>query len=157
MKKAIINLEGDDNQAKMMAYITLQMEKFYQVKEHFFASKFNLTPTEFRCMRFINDEVVINTKTLAKQMRLTPGRITHLLNSLERKRLLTRTIDKKDRRSIQVRLTFEAIAYIDKIIDEYIKLHEEILKYLPEERKPEIINNMKFFFTALIQWSEKLN
>jgi len=157
MKRTRFTLRDGRNQAKMMAYITLQMEKFCQIKEHFFASKYNLTTTEFRCIRFINDEVVVNTKTLAKQMRLTPGRITHLLNSLENKRLLTRKIDKKDRRCIQVRLTFEAISYIDKIIEEYIQLNEEILKYLPENKRTEIIKNMKFFFKALMEWSEKLN
>lgn len=155
MKRSRLTLVDDGNHAKMMAYFTLQMEKFCQIKEHFFASKFNLTATEFRCLRFINDEVIVNTKSLAHLMRLTPGRITHLLNSLEKKKLLTRNIDKKDRRSIEVRLTTEAISYIDDIIKEYIVLNEEILKFLPEEKRPEIILNLKLFFKALMEWSEK--
>jgi len=146
----------ETEQAKLMANLTLQMEKFCQVKEHFFASKFNLTPAEFRCLRYIKDNTIMTTKELAKQMKLTPGRITHLLNSLEKKKLIDRTIDANDRRSIQVTLTPEAVDFINNVIKEYSNLHEEILKYLPNEKRVEILNNMKFFFVALKDWAEEL-
>lgn len=98
----------------------------------------------------------MTTKELAKQMKLTPGRITHLLNSLEKKKLIDRTIDANDRRSIQVTLTPEAVDFINNVIKEYSNLHEEILKYLPNEKRVEILNNMKFFFVALKDWAEEL-
>jgi DNA-binding MarR family transcriptional regulator len=142
-------------QARLMANLTLQMEKFCQVKENFFASKFNLTPAEFRCLRAIKDSPKVTTKELAKTMKLSPGRITHLLNSLEIKNLVFRDIDRSDRRSIQVTLTDDAVIFIDRVISEYSELHVQILRYLPKSKRIEILNNMKFFFMALKDWANE--
>ena len=146
-------LPAESDYSALLANLTLQLEKFCQIKEYFFANKFNLTPAEFRCLRFIRDNNLINTKELARLMKLTPGRITHLLNALERKNLIDRAIDKSDRRSIQVTLTEHTGEFLKKIINEYTKLHEEILKYLPTDKRDEIMNNMNYFFMALRDWA----
>lgn len=146
----------ETEQAKLMANLTLQMEKFCQIKENFFASKFNLTPTEFRCLRAIKEAQVVTTKELSKTMNLSPGRITHLLNSLDNKKLVNRDIDKLDRRSIKVTLTASAVTFIDNVIKEYQNLHEQILRFLPESERTQILNNMKYFFIALKDWAEEI-
>lgn len=146
----------EKEQAKLMADLTLQMEKFCRVKESFFASKFDLTPVEFRCLRIIKDNFEVPSKTLVKTMNLSPGRITHLVDSLEKKGLVSRKMDPNDRRSILVRLTEDALVFLEKIQDEYIQLHEEILKYLPKGKRVEIFNNLEYLFMALKDWSNKL-
>lgn len=146
----------EKEQAKLIANLTLQMEKFCQIKENFFASKFNLTPTEFRCLRAIKEAEVVTSKELSKTMNLSPGRITHLLNSLDNKQLINREIYKQDRRSIKVTLTETAVSFIDNIINEYQKLHEQILKFLPESERAQILTNIKYFFIALKDWSEEI-
>jgi DNA-binding MarR family transcriptional regulator len=88
-------------------------------------------------------------------MKLSPGRITHLLNSLEIKNLVFRDIDRSDRRSIQVTLTDDAVIFIDRVISEYSELHVQILRYLPKSKRIEILNNMKFFFMALKDWANE--
>jgi DNA-binding MarR family transcriptional regulator len=148
-----MNLPAETEQSSLLANLTLQMEKFCQVKEYFFAHKFNLTPAEFRCLRFIRDNDLINTKELARLMKLTPGRITHLLNALERKNLIDRAIDKSDRRSIQVSLTEHTGEFLAKIIAEYTKLHEEIIKYIPVEKREDVMSNLNYFFMALRDWA----
>lgn len=139
-------------QARMMANLTIQLEKFCQVKDQFFSSKFKLTPAEFRCLRIIKENEAVSTKALAKQMKLTPGRITHLLNSLEFKNLISRQIDKNDRRGIQTFITPDAISFIDNVIKEYTRLHEEILDYLPKDKRESILENVVVFFEAMQKW-----
>src|SRR3989339_707932 len=112
----------------------------------------NPQTSEFRCLRIIKENEAISTKTLAKQMKLTPGRITHLLNSLEFKNLISRQIDKNDRRGIQTYITPDAISFIDKVINEYTKLHEEILEYLPDGKRDEILENVAIFFDLWINY-----
>ena len=157
MEKQKDQKDFEREQARLLANLTMQMERFCQIKEHFFASKFNLTPVEFRCLRFINDNIIITTKELSKQMQLTPGRITHLLNSLEDKHLIKRKMDERDRRSTQVSLTREAEKFIDEVVNEYIILHEEILKYMPKSKRITIMNNMKYFFMAFKDWATEFN
>ncbi|TAL70755.1 MAG: MarR family transcriptional regulator [Bacteroidetes bacterium] len=139
-------------QARMMANLTIQLEKFCQIKDQFFSSKFKLTPAEFRCLRIIKENDAVSTKQLAKQMKLTPGRITHLLNSLEFKNLISRQIDKNDRRGIQTFITPDAVNFIDNVIKEYTKLHEEILDYLPKDKRETILDNVVLFFNAMQKW-----
>jgi len=143
-----------NEQAKMMANLTIQLEKFCHIKDQFFSSKFKLTPAEFRCLRIIKENEAVSTKALAKQMKLTPGRITHLLNSLEFKNLILRQIDKNDRRGIQTYITSDAINFIEKVIHEYTKLHEEILDYLPKDKRNEILKNVVLFFDAMKKWED---
>ncbi len=152
------NFENKDKtftrkQAELLANITMQMETFCKIKEHFFAVKFNLTPMEFRVLRLIKDNILVTTSLLSKQMNLTPGRITHLLNSLEPKGLIVRKTNDNDRRSILVSLTPKADGFLDEIINEYITLHEEILKHIPEAKRVEVMNNMKYFFMAFKDWA----
>jgi len=146
----------EKEQAILMANLTFQMEKFCRLKESFFASKFNLTPVEFRCLRIINENLEVPSKTLVKTMHLSPGRITHLVDSLEKKGLVSRKMDPNDRRSILVRLTDDALVFLGKIQDEYIQLHEEILQYLPKGKRVEIFNNLEYLFMAMKDWSNKL-
>ncbi|MBI5325789.1 MAG: MarR family transcriptional regulator [Ignavibacteriae bacterium] len=145
-----------NEQARMMANLTIQLEKFCQIKDQFFSSKFKLTPAEFRCLRIIKENNAVSTKALAQQMKLTPGRITHLLNSLEFKNLISRQIDKNDRRGIQTYITPDAVSFIDNVIKEYTKLHEEILEYLPKEKRDVILENVVLFFDAMQKWESRV-
>ncbi len=147
---------NEEDKAKLMAALTFQMEKFCQIKENFFSAQRELTPTEFRCMRYLRNNTILNTKELAIHMNLSQGRITHLLNSLENKSFIVREPDKKDRRVIKVTLANGAKEFMDKVIAEYIGLHEEILNFLPEKNREEILYNMKFFFEALRKWAESV-
>lgn len=146
-----------EEEAKLMALLTFQMEKFCQEKEFFFATRFNLTPTEFRILRLIRELKSSTTKELSKSMKLTAGRITHLLNSLEEKKLVNRKSDKVDRRQVNCSLTKEAHPYIDMVITEYTKIHKDILKYLPADKRDEVIVSMTYFFEALKLYAENIH
>jgi len=147
------DLKLEKKQARIIEQMTFELEKFCRFKESFFAEKFNLTPLEFRCLRFINDNNTVSSKMIANYMGLTPGRITQFLNSLDNKKLLKRTIEKNDRRIINITLTAKAKSFLDNAINEYIKLHQDILQFIPKEKREQILDSMIIFFESLKTWS----
>lgn len=155
-KKATEAPKKANEKARQLAVLTLQLEKYSQVKEQYFADKFDITPAEFRCLRFIYDAQLISTKRLSQQMKLTAGRITHLLNSLQNKDLLTRTIAPIDRRGIDVRLTSKAIKDMDIVIEEYARIQEDIFKVMPSIDRDDATDILYQYFSHLKDWIEKI-
>ena len=81
-------MEVETNLAELMADLTCDLAKTCSEKENYFASMFNLTPAEFKCLRLFKHEKSISVKELGKMMDLTPGRITHITSSLEKKNFI---------------------------------------------------------------------
>ncbi len=142
--------------AKDIAKLTYDMEKICRAKEVYFCDSINLTPVEFRCLRYLLSNTFPQVKELASNMDLTPSRITNLLNSLENKEYVSRIMSKKDRRIIEISLTQSGKEYAEDIQDKYYKYHENILSSINEETKIEdILNNIKCFQGTLETFLEK--
>ena len=124
--------------AQNIANLTLDMEKVCRTKETYFCDKINITPVEFKCLRYLLENTFPQVKELASNMNLTAARVTNLLNSLEKKGYIQRTISNKDRRVIQVKLTTQGKKFANNIQDEYIKFHQEIIELIGDEA--ELIN-----------------
>jgi len=143
-----------DSSAELMSRLTCDLGKTCLNKEHFFAAKYNLTPAEFRCLRLFNNKLSMSIKRIAVQMNLTPGRITHILTSLEAKKYIERKIDQKDKRNIIVHLTDSSIPFLKQVNENHIKLHENILNNLPEDKREFIIESMEELIKALKTWTD---
>jgi DNA-binding MarR family transcriptional regulator len=113
--------------ARNIAKLTFDMEKLCRTKEVIFCDSINLTPTEFRCLRYMLKQDFSQVKDLAQDMNLTPSRITNLLNSLETKGYVSRVISNDDRRIIKVTLTPLGDDFAKNIQKQYVKFHEDIL------------------------------
>lgn len=123
------------DQMEKMLDLILQLVKICQYKEQYFAGLYNLTSVELRCLQCFESHNTVSVKELSKSMELTPGRITHIITSLEKKKLITREINKDDRRGINVCLTNKAIPFVKNLKESYIKFHEKLLKNIPEEKR----------------------
>ncbi|PIQ08973.1 MAG: hypothetical protein COW71_08830 [Ignavibacteriales bacterium CG18_big_fil_WC_8_21_14_2_50_31_20] len=143
-----------DSSAELMSRLTCDLGKTCLNKEHFFAAKYNLTPAEFRCLRLFKNKSSMSIKRIAVQMNLTPGRITHILTSLEAKKYIERKIDQKDKRNIIVHLTNSSIPFLKQVNENHIKLHENILNNLPEDKREFIIESMEELIKALKTWTD---
>jgi len=143
-----------DSSAELMSILTCDLGKTCLNKEHFFAAKYNLTPAEFRCLRLFKNKSSMSIKRIAVQMNLTPGRITHILTSLEAKKYIERKIDQKDKRNIIVHLTNSSIPFLKQVNENHIKLHENILNNLPEDKREFIIESMEELIKALKTWTD---
>lgn len=142
------------SKAELMSHLTCELSRTCINKEHFFAAKYDLTPAEFRCLRLFRESPSIAIKSIAIQMKLTPGRITHILTSLEAKKYVERKIDQKDKRNVIVHLTESSKPFLKVVNDNHIKLHEDILRKLPEDKREFIIESMEELIKALKTWSD---
>lgn len=140
--------------AKEMANLTCNLARACGEKENYFASMFNLTPAEFRCLRLFEDKNSMTVKELGQIMELTPGRITHIITSLEAKNFVKRTSDPKDKRNIIVSLTNKSVPFIKNVTDSHVKIHKEILERIPVDKREDVISAMGEVVKALQEWNE---
>lgn len=129
--------------ADEISKLTFNMQKLCSAKEAFFCTTINLSPIQFRCLRYLLKTTFLQVKELADNMELTPSRITNLLNNLESKGYIKREISSKDRRIIKVTLTKEGRDYAVDVKKKYIKYHEDILSAIEDE------DELKNLFTSL--------
>lgn len=94
-------------------------------------------------------------KELCRLMELTPGRITHILTSLEAKNFITRASDKKDKRNIIVTLTNKSLPFIKNVSDSHVKIHKEILEKIPQDKRDDVISALSEVLKALQEWNKK--
>ncbi len=140
--------------AKEMAELTCDLSKTCQEKERYFAALFNLTPAEFRCLRLFNKKTARSIKEIALELGLTPGRITHILTSLESKKLIDRKVDPTDKRNIIVYLTPQSKPFLSNIYENHVIIHKEILQRIDEDKREAIIQALKETLKALKSWKE---
>lgn len=140
--------------AKEMADLTCDLSKTCQEKEKYFASLFNLTPAEFRCLSLFNKQHARSIKEIALEMHLTPGRITHILTSLEEKKLIERKVDPRDKRNVIVHLTPQSKPFLNNIYENHVLIHQEILEKIDEEKRKIIIQALRETLIALKSWKE---
>ncbi len=143
--------------SEKMADLTCELAQTCNEKENYFASTFNLTPAEFKCLRLFTKNDSQSIKVISNRMKLTPGRITHILTSLEEKQLIIRKLDPLDRRNVIVSLTANSKPFIKNLNDNHIKLHTEILEKIEPDKREFVIDAMNDVITALKKWSESLN
>lgn len=140
--------------AEVMAELTCELAKTCNRKEHFFASKYDLTPAEFRCLRLFKTKSSMSIKQIAITMNLTPGRITHILTSLEEKKFIIRKVDERDKRNVIVYLTDDSIPFLKIVNDNHIKIHESILDKISPDRREFVVYAMEDVIKALKTWND---
>ena len=125
------------------------------LKEEYFATSFNLTPTEVRLLKLFTESPTHSIKELCTQLMVTPGRITHILDSLEKKKLISRSNDPSDKRSILVKLMPNANPFIKNLQNNYRVLHEKILNTVDEKDLEKILSSLKVLVNVFRKWSNQ--
>jgi len=138
-----------DDLAYEMAELSCLLAQTCNEKEQYFASTFGITPAEFKCLKLFKANKTIPIKEISSNMNISPGRITHILTSLEEKGYIVRNTDKNDRRNIIVSLTKKANPFIKKLDESHLKLHRDIIKGLNSGKRESIINAMRELITAI--------
>ena len=116
-----------NSDAKKLADLTSQLLGYYRENEIRFAEKNGLTRAEFRCLRYFSTNECMNNKQISAMMKLTPGRLTRIIDSLVSKKYMTREIDNSDRRYMRVYLSQKGISVVQQLNNDYIAVHRGIL------------------------------
>ena len=69
-----------------IAEMICELTRYCNIKEEYFVASFNLSPIEVRLLKLFVVKPDYTIKEIRDLLRLTPGRITHILTSLEKKK-----------------------------------------------------------------------
>jgi len=139
-------------QAQLMAELTCELSRLCQEKENYFASMFNITPAEFKCLKLFIKKKSQTIKEIKDALKLTPGRITHILSSLENKNFIKRSTDPNDHRNVNVNITPKCEPFLINISKSHSKLHQEILEKIDGEKREATLDTMQEIIEALKAW-----
>ena len=138
-----------------VAELICELTRNCNIKEEYFASSFNLSPTEVRLLKLFVLSPNYTIKELRELLNLTPGRITHILTSLEAKKLISRNSDPKDKRAILVSLLPKANPLITNLNKNYHELHNRILRNVKEDEMKNILSSLEILVDVFKEWVEQ--
>ncbi|MFZ1517578.1 MAG: MarR family transcriptional regulator [Ignavibacteriaceae bacterium] len=122
------------------------------IKEEYFAASFNLSPTEVKFLKLFAVKPQYTIKELRDILKLTPGRITHILTSLQDKNLISRTLDENDKRVILVTILPKAEPLITNLHQNYKELHSRILQDVDESELKKISSSLQILNSVFKKW-----
>lgn len=149
-------IEKSIDLAAEMADLTCEISRTCNEKENYFASLFNLTPAEFKCLRLFTNKNALPIKEIGYRLNISPGRITHILTSLEEKNFITRKADQTDKRNVLVYLTSKSEPFIKNLNEQHVKMHDDILSKIDPAKRETVIKAMRDVIDALEAWSKTL-
>jgi len=138
-----------------MSELTCRLARACERKESSFAALFNLTPTELRCLRLFSKKSTVAIKEMIKELEISAGRVTHILTSLEKKKYISRRVDKEDKRNHLVDLTPQSRKFINQLTQKHVQLHQNILNNIKLEEQDFISKIMLNLITEIESWTAK--
>ncbi len=144
-----------NNNYQILAELICDLTRNCNIKEEYFANSFNLSPTEVRFLKLFAFQKSLSIKELKEKLALSSGRITHILQSLEDKKLVLRYPDEKDKRNILVKLLPKALPLIDNLLDNYDRLHRDILKNVRASDIENIYASLQILVNVFKKWVEE--
>lgn len=144
-----------NNDVQNTAELICELTRLCVIKEEKFAASFNLSPTELKLLKLFNGVQMHKVGDLVKMLKLTPGRITHILTSLEEKKLVLRLPDESDKRNVNVKLQPKAILFIENLHNNYRDIHQDLLKSVGPDELQVIQNSLKTLINVISKWNEQ--
>jgi DNA-binding MarR family transcriptional regulator len=141
--------------AKELAELTFNLLEDCHQKEIQLAKRYGLTTSEFHCLRLLNVGEAINNKDLANKLKLSPGRLSRIVNGLVEKGYTTRKTVPVDRRSLHVSLSKKGQEMVAQLNQGYVSIHKEILDNIDESIHKDLIAGMTQLLSALRKWMKK--
>jgi DNA-binding MarR family transcriptional regulator len=138
-----------------IAEMICELTRNCNIKEEYFAAGFNLSPTEVKFLKLFAVKPQYTIKELREILKLTPGRITHILTSLEKKNLISRTLDEKDKRVILVTILSKAEPLIAILHQNYRELHLRILQDVDETEMKNISTSLQILNRVFTKWANE--
>ena len=124
-------------------------------KEARHAAKYGVSLVESRCMRKLHSKKKLTVNQLAQEMSLTSSRVTRIIDGLVAKQMVVRESGENDRRVFNLSLTQKGDELANDLIQDHIKIHEEIIKNIPEESHHLMIEILQQLNKAVEKWLEK--
>lgn len=121
-------------------------------KENRHVAKYGVSIVEFRCLRTLYEHESLTVNHLAQKMSLTSSRVTRIVDGLVRNELVNRETGETDRRVYNLSLTDAGEDLAKKLIQNYNKIHEQIMKNIPVEYQSSMIQVLEQLNHAVEDW-----
>jgi len=144
-----------NNKYEAIAGLICELTRNCNLKEEYFAASFNLSPTEVRLLNIFAFKNSCSIKDIKETLNLTAGRITHILQSLETKKLLIRIPDVEDKRNINVKLLPKASPLIQNLQRNYKRLHTDILNNVNGVDMDDLYLSLQVLVDVFKKWVEE--
>jgi DNA-binding MarR family transcriptional regulator len=146
---------SNDSTAERLANLTFSLLANCQEKEVRLAEVHNLTQAEFRCLRLFGKDENLNNKHIAERMKLSPSRLTRIIDGLVKKEYINREIDPNDRRNMRVNLSKRGKQLVQQLNKAYVDIHNEILQDIDVSQHEALITAMDHLLSALENWLKR--
>ena len=144
-----------DSTAERLANLTFNLLANCQEKEVRLAEVHGLTQAEFRCLRLFGKDENLNNKQIAERMKLSPSRLTRIIDGLVKKEYINREIDPNDRRNMRVTLSKKGKLLVQQLNKAYVDIHNEILEDIEVSQHEPLITAMEHLLSALEHWLKR--
>ncbi|MGM7636020.1 MarR family winged helix-turn-helix transcriptional regulator [Bacillus sp. Hm123] len=104
-----------------------------QVNEYIYES--GLNPTEFAVLELLYHKGPQPLQQIGNKILMASGSITYVVDKLEKKNLLARKTNEKDRRVIRAEITDQGRQLIDEIFPQHEENIHQLMNILSEEEK----------------------
>ena len=141
--------------AEHLANLTFNLLARCQEKEAWLAEKHGLFQAEFKCLRLIGSDKSLNNTQISKRMKLSPSRLTRIIDTLVQKGYMKREIEQSDRRNMSLFLSRRGKILTNKLNKAFIEIHSEILKDIDISQYESLINAMGNLNSAVEKWLQK--
>ncbi len=103
----------------------------------------NITPEQYLVLDILWDQQSLSQQNIADIIQKDKNSVTKIIDSLEKKSLVRRVVDKKDRRINKIELTDEAMA-LEKLTTEVaINFMNDVVKDIDKQELDSFVNVMQ--------------
>jgi len=141
--------------AERLANLTFNLLARCQEKEAWLAEEHGLFQAEFKCLRLFGSDESLNNTQISKRMKLSPSRLTRIIDGLVKKGYMQREIDQNDRRNMRVTLSRRGKILTNKLNKAFVDLHSEILQDIDVSQHEPLITAMEHLHLAIEKWLQK--
>ncbi len=138
-----------------IAELICELTRNCNIKEGYFSTSFNLSPTEVRVLKLFISTPALPIKELCSKLKLSPGRMTQILKLLEKKKLVIRKTDSRDKRNITVSIRPKGRPFINNLHKSYNTLNARILGKVSDRKQQEILSSLEILIEVFRNWAEE--
>jgi len=134
------------------ASLSKQLYSLCSKKEMIRRKCLNLGRMECDLLNYLNTiEEPVCMNDLSVEMKVSHSRITRIIDTLVRKKLVRRFPSKKDRRSWLAEITDKGQKANKQTILDFMNVQEDLINRLPEDKIEEIFVNIQLYLEAYTQ------
>ncbi len=141
--------------AEHLANLTFSLLARCQEREAWLAEEYGLFQAEFKCLRLFGSNESLNNTQISERMKLSPSRLTRIIDTLVQKGYMKREIDQYDRRNMRVFLSRRGKILTNKLNKAFVDIHYEILQDIDVSQHEPLITAMGHLQLAIGKWLQK--